>query len=141
MEIILDPEFTTLKFGLLGEYIYFYIIKQDILIYVPYSWPNGWTERADIFCRHSWVAGMCLRLKNSNFKKNSFFSPQANTDTSASYLYMYIYIIVNFNFLVKSFKCGKTAGVTFCNLGSAEFQSWYINKVVISVWMSVFLLV
>ena len=26
-----------------------YIIKQDICIYIPYSWPNGWTEWAEIF--------------------------------------------------------------------------------------------
>ena len=24
-------------------------------MYVPYSQPNGWTEWADIFCRHSWM--------------------------------------------------------------------------------------
>ena len=33
-----------------------YIIKQDICIYIPYSWPNGWTERAEIFCGQSQVA-------------------------------------------------------------------------------------
>ena len=29
--------------------IIFYMIKQDIQIYVGYSRPNGWTEWADIF--------------------------------------------------------------------------------------------
>ena len=33
-----------------------YIIKQDICIYIPYSWPNGWTEWAEIFCGQSEVA-------------------------------------------------------------------------------------
>ena len=42
--------------------VIFYIIKQDIRIYVPYSWPNGWTDWAEIFCGHSWVAGGCYRL-------------------------------------------------------------------------------
>ena len=31
----------------------FYIIKQDIRLYVPYSRPNGWTDWAEIFCGHS----------------------------------------------------------------------------------------
>ena len=44
-----------------------YIIKQDIRIYVPYSRPNGWTDWAEIFCRHSRVAGGDHRLKKSNF--------------------------------------------------------------------------
>ena len=41
-----------------------YIIKQDIhiCIYVAYSRPNGWTDWADKFCGHSWVAGGCYRL-------------------------------------------------------------------------------
>ena len=30
-----------------------YIIKQDIRIYVPYSWPNGWTDWAEILWGHS----------------------------------------------------------------------------------------
>ena len=33
-----------------------YIIKQDIYISVAYSRPHDWTEWADIFCGHSWVA-------------------------------------------------------------------------------------
>ena len=57
-----------------------YIIKQDIHIHVAYSRPNGWTEWADIFCGHSWVAGVCLRLKRIEtfllkyfFKNFNFF--------------------------------------------------------------------
>ena len=41
---------------------YIYIIKQDIriyTIYVAYSWPNGWTDWAEICCGHLWVAGGC----------------------------------------------------------------------------------
>ena len=33
--------------------IYIYMIKNDIHIYVPYSRPNGWTERDERFCGHS----------------------------------------------------------------------------------------
>ena len=47
-----------------------YIIKQDIRIYVPYSRPNGWTDWAEIFCGHSWVAG---GLKNPIFFFQNFF--------------------------------------------------------------------
>ena len=36
--------------------IIYYIIKQDILIYVPSGRPNGWTEWAKICCGHLWVA-------------------------------------------------------------------------------------
>ena len=44
-------------FKILISYI-IYILKQDIMhIYVAYSRPNSWTEWADIFCGHSWVAG------------------------------------------------------------------------------------
>ena len=45
-----------------------YIIKQRhsyIYTYVAYSRPNGWTEWAEIFCGHAWVAGGCYRLKNN----------------------------------------------------------------------------
>ena len=31
--------------------------NQDIRIYVAYSRPNSWTDWAEIFCGHSWVAG------------------------------------------------------------------------------------
>ena len=41
------------------------MIKQDIHIYVSSGRPNGWTEWADIFCGHSWVA----RLKIKYLKK------------------------------------------------------------------------
>ena len=44
-----------------------YIIKQDIHIYVAYSRPNCWTDWAEIFCGHSWVARGCYRLKNRFF--------------------------------------------------------------------------
>ena len=47
-----------------------YIMKQDIHIYAAYSRPNGWTEWADIFCRHSWVAGGCFGLKIIGFFQN-----------------------------------------------------------------------
>ena len=37
------------------------MIKQDIRIYIyiyaAYSRPNGWTDWAEFFCGHSWVAG------------------------------------------------------------------------------------
>ena len=42
----------------------------NLYIYVAYSRPSGWTEWADIFCEHSWVAGGCYRLK----KIRTFFS-------------------------------------------------------------------
>ena len=41
-----------------------------IYIYAAYSRPNGWTEWADIFCRHSWVAGGCFGLKIIGFFQN-----------------------------------------------------------------------
>ena len=31
-----------------GNNVLIYKIKQDIHIYVPYSWPNGWIEWAEI---------------------------------------------------------------------------------------------
>ena len=39
----------------------FYIIKifahvyRFVYLYVSYSWPNGWTELADIFLGNQWV--------------------------------------------------------------------------------------
>ena len=41
---------------------YHILNKQDIriYIYVAYSRPNGWTDWADIFWGHSWVAGGVL---------------------------------------------------------------------------------
>ena len=51
-----------------------FIIKQDICIYVHYSWPNGWTDWAEFFCGHSCEAGECLRLnKIRNFFLQHFF--------------------------------------------------------------------
>ena len=44
------------------------MIKQDIHIYISSGRPNGWTEWADIFCGHSWVA----RLKIKYLKKKKF---------------------------------------------------------------------
>jgi len=43
---------------------YIFIIKQDIriyiyYIYVAYSRPNDWSDWAEFFCEHSWVAGGC----------------------------------------------------------------------------------
>ena len=38
----------------------FYIIEQDISIYVTNSRPNGSTKWADIFYGHSWLAGGVL---------------------------------------------------------------------------------
>ena len=34
-------------------------------MYVAFSRPNGWTDWAEIFCEHSWVAGGggCFKLK------------------------------------------------------------------------------
>ena len=42
-----------------------YMIKQDIRIfaYVTYSRLNDWTDWAQIFYGHSWVAGGWYRLK------------------------------------------------------------------------------
>ena len=52
-----------------------YLIKQDIMfMYVAYSWPNGRTEWAEIFCGHSLVTGGCFRLK----KIDNFF-PTGNS--------------------------------------------------------------
>ena len=39
-------------------------------INVTYSRPSGWTDWADIFCGHSWVAGERLKLKKF---ENIFF--------------------------------------------------------------------
>jgi len=41
--------------------IIIYKIKQDIHIYVAYSRPNGWTEWAEFFSEHLWVAVECYR--------------------------------------------------------------------------------
>ena len=44
-------------------YSFIYILKQDIrTLYVAYRRPNGWTDWAEIFCGHSWVAAGCYRL-------------------------------------------------------------------------------
>ena len=40
----------------------FFIIKENIRIYVPQGWLNGWTEWADIFCGQSWVDQLNLIL-------------------------------------------------------------------------------
>ena len=42
-----------------------------MLVYVGYSRPNGWTDWAEIFCKHSWVAGGCYRLKKSKKQFNA----------------------------------------------------------------------
>ena len=42
-------------------------------IYVAYGRPNGWTDRAEFFCGHSWVAKGCHRLKKSKFYFSTFF--------------------------------------------------------------------
>ena len=49
-----------------------YIVKQDncIYIYIAYSRLKGWTDCADIFCGHSWVAEEFYRLKNRYFFQN-----------------------------------------------------------------------
>ena len=44
-------------------FMFIYMIKQDIHIYVAYCRQNGWTEWAEPFCVHSWVAGECYWLK------------------------------------------------------------------------------
>ena len=49
------------------KYSFYYIIKQDIHIYVPYSRPNDWTVWTELFCGHSWVAWGCHRLKKNHF--------------------------------------------------------------------------
>ena len=69
-----------------------YIIKQDIRIYVSYSRPKGWTELANIFCGHSWVAGGCYGLKKKTkiIFQQFFFNicfPRATSGPSASYTY------------------------------------------------------
>ena len=48
------------------------IIIYIICTYVAYSRPNGWTEWADIFCGHSWLASGFFRPKNE-FVFNFFF--------------------------------------------------------------------
>ena len=50
-----------------------YKIKQDIRIYVLYSRLISWTEWAEIFCGHSWVARRWHRVKKSNFSPFKFF--------------------------------------------------------------------
>ena len=60
-------------------------------IYVTYSRPNGWTDWAEFFCGHSWVAGGCYRLKDSKLKKKYkfLFFPRATPGPSASCFIMY----------------------------------------------------
>ena len=56
---LLGPGKIKNKLGLSTNQIHkviIYIIKQDIRIYVAYSRPNGWTDWAEIFCKHSWMA-------------------------------------------------------------------------------------
>ena len=52
-------------------------------IYVACSRPNGWTDWAEIFCKHSWVA--VLKVKKIIFY--NFFST-GNTRPFASYIYI-----------------------------------------------------
>ena len=40
-------------------------------IYVVYSRPNGWTEWADLFSGHSWVACYSLKENSSFFTGNA----------------------------------------------------------------------
>ena len=49
-------------------YFQIYIIKQDIRI------SNDWTDRADILCEHSWLAGGCHRIKKLDLFLRIFFS-------------------------------------------------------------------
>ena len=42
------------------------MIKQDIYIYVAYSRPNGWTDWAEFFGGHSWVAGGRVKTQNED---------------------------------------------------------------------------
>ena len=62
--------------------------KQNTRIYVAYSRPNGWTDWAEIFCGHSWVAGGCYRHKIHFFQ--FYFFSRATPGSSASILYNYI---------------------------------------------------
>ena len=65
------------------------IIKQEIYIHVAYSRPNGWTDWAELFCGHSWVARGFHRLKNSMifFLLNFIiFFPRAKSCPSGSRL-------------------------------------------------------
>ena len=64
--------------------------KTFVFIYVAYSRPNGWTDRAEFFCGHSWVAVGCYRIKkieNLFFQQkkiiffSNFFSPRATLGT------------------------------------------------------------
>ena len=48
--------------------IYIYIIKQDIHMYVAYSRQNDWTDWAEIFCGHSWMAEGCYKLYSYRLK-------------------------------------------------------------------------
>ena len=41
----------------LSLYIYLYNKTRHSYIYVAYSRANGWSDWAEIFCGHSWVAG------------------------------------------------------------------------------------
>ena len=50
----------------LFEHSYIYMIKQDIRIYVANSRPNVWTDRAELFCGHSWAAGGVIGVWNLN---------------------------------------------------------------------------
>ena len=78
-----------------------YIIKQDSHIYVPYSRPNGWTDRAEIFCGHLGAVWGGYRLKKSKFfflenffVKNflfKFFFPRATPGPSASYFWISLF--------------------------------------------------
>ena len=43
-------------------------------VYVTKSRPNGWTERAKKFCRHSRVPGGCFRLNKIEFVLKNKFS-------------------------------------------------------------------
>ena len=55
--------------------------------------PNSWTEWADIFCGHSWVAGGCYRLKKTKKMFFQIFFSRATPGLLASFIYSYNLII------------------------------------------------
>ena len=63
------------------------VVYLYIYIYTTIAGQTGWTDWADIFCEHSWVAVGCYRLKKLIF----FFNGQRR----ALLYYNIIMIIIN----------------------------------------------
>ena len=72
---------------------YFYIIKlfAHKYIYLSYSWPNGWTEWANIFRGNTWVTRGFFKSVFL-FSKFDFKNSTGNAEVIQLVIYIYSYL-------------------------------------------------